>query len=261
MAESISITVPNEPHYLSEAANFLEACANFKAGINTNITAPPVEVEVADPEPEQDRKVGAVPEIATGYPDGEELDSEGLPWDARIHSSGKSRLKSDDTWKKLRGVDPELVKQVEAELRAALHPAAPEAATPAPGVQSESMSEATPPPGAAEAVNAAAPAPTPAAPAPAPEPAAETVYLVEDKEWPESALLAAGWNADALATLQKVEPATVVSSVTTFPELMKLWNGSTVEKQTAALQKYNLPSVALAATQPDLIPKLAAELP
>ena len=47
-----------------------------------------------------------------------ELDSSGLPWDARIHASTKSK-KKDGTWTALRGLnDGGKVKQIEAELRA-----------------------------------------------------------------------------------------------------------------------------------------------
>ena len=43
------------------------------------------------------------------------VDSRGLPWDSRIHSSNKEQGK-DGVWRRRRGVDPELEKQVEAEL-------------------------------------------------------------------------------------------------------------------------------------------------
>lgn len=48
-----------------------------------------------------------------------ELDKNGLPWDARIHASTKA-MNVDKTWRTKRGVDPALVTQVEAELRAVL---------------------------------------------------------------------------------------------------------------------------------------------
>lgn len=46
-----------------------------------------------------------------------ELDKNGLPWDERIHAGTKSKLKSGE-WKAKKQVDPALVAQVEAELRA-----------------------------------------------------------------------------------------------------------------------------------------------
>lgn len=45
-----------------------------------------------------------------------ELDSEGLPWDKRIHSSAKTKIASG-TWKLARGVEPNVVDAVKAELR------------------------------------------------------------------------------------------------------------------------------------------------
>ncbi len=47
-----------------------------------------------------------------------EVDSAGLPWDERIHSSSKEKVKGD-TWKYKRGVDKNLVAQIEGAYRAA----------------------------------------------------------------------------------------------------------------------------------------------
>lgn len=49
---------------------------------------------------------------------GEVLDSEGFPWDGRIHGSGKTFLAKGGAWKLARGVDKALVEQVKAEYRA-----------------------------------------------------------------------------------------------------------------------------------------------
>lgn len=63
-----------------------------------------------------------------------ELDKNGLPWDERIHAGTKTKLKSGE-WKAKKQVDPALVAQVEAELRARVAaspaPVAPVAAVPA----------------------------------------------------------------------------------------------------------------------------------
>jgi len=48
-----------------------------------------------------------------------ELDSSGIPWDKRIHSSSKSKYKNDGTWKLARGVSDEDAAPVLAELRRA----------------------------------------------------------------------------------------------------------------------------------------------
>lgn len=83
------------------------------------------------------------------------VDAAGLPWDARIHSESKATV-ADGTWRKRRGVDPELVKQVEAELRGEVPAAADIPAPPAPAV-------IPPPPAPIPEVVA-----VPLAPAPAP---------------------------------------------------------------------------------------------
>lgn len=48
-------------------------------------------------------------------PNPAEVDSKGMPWDARIHSSSKAKV-ADGSWKYKRGVSEEEVKLVEAEL-------------------------------------------------------------------------------------------------------------------------------------------------
>ncbi len=68
----------------------------------------------------------AAPRVDFGQPG--ERDSEGLPWDGRIHSSSKALL-ADGKWRQRRNTDPAVVAAVTAELRAAL--AAPSAPVPA----------------------------------------------------------------------------------------------------------------------------------
>lgn len=52
---------------------------------------------------------------------GVETDSEGLPWDPRIHSGGKKKNAGDGKWTAKRGInDPALVERVKAELRAVM---------------------------------------------------------------------------------------------------------------------------------------------
>lgn len=65
-------------------------------------------------------------------PDGA-VDSAGTPWDARIHSSSKTFLKADGTWKLKKGVDKDLVAQVMGNAQAAVataHVPTPPSATP-----------------------------------------------------------------------------------------------------------------------------------
>lgn len=56
-----------------------------------------------------------------------ERDVQGLPWDSRIHSAGKTR-NADGTWRQRRGTDPAVVSAVIAELKGAV--AAPPAPPP-----------------------------------------------------------------------------------------------------------------------------------
>lgn len=58
----------------------------------------------------------AAPSIPAGSV---ELDAKGLPWDSRIHSSGKTKL-ANGTWRYKGGVPPERIAAVEAELRGPL---------------------------------------------------------------------------------------------------------------------------------------------
>lgn len=66
------------------------------------------------------------------------LDNDGLPWDARIHSSKKTKT-PDGKWRLMRGVNPETVQVVKNELRATMNlPPAP--------VKTAGVAVAVPPP-------------------------------------------------------------------------------------------------------------------
>lgn len=101
---------------------------------------------------------------AAVLPNGVELDVNGLPWDARINGSTKTK-NADGSWRMKRGVEPLLVEQVQVELRTimALPQAAPVAAV--------GMPYAPPPP-------PVAPVTPTAPPAPAGDPRAQFVGLV-----------------------------------------------------------------------------------
>lgn len=91
---------------------------------------------------------------APAAPVGVELDKNGLPWDERIHASTKTKT-VDGAWKMKRGVSPEKVAQVEAELRARVAaPLAP--ATPTATAGSPLPSASSVPPMAPGAVDPAA---------------------------------------------------------------------------------------------------------
>jgi hypothetical protein len=71
-----------------------------------------------------------------------ELDVHGLPWDNRIHARTKTKT-ADGAWKLMRGVEQDLVKQIESQLRGALN--APSAPPITPVVQSTPVHIPTPP--------------------------------------------------------------------------------------------------------------------
>lgn len=73
----------------------------------------PFPAATSAPAPVATTSTSTITETVTNVP----VDSEGLPWDGRIHSSSKEKLVKDSTWKLKRGVDKALVEQVKAELR------------------------------------------------------------------------------------------------------------------------------------------------
>jgi len=104
------------------------------------VPTPPDEGDETDDDGEQVEQIAELPEV----------DAEGIPWDARIHSSAKNPIaKTTGCWKLKKKVDPKLVEQVKAELKAHMQAG-----------------------GAAVAAAPTAQAPTPAAP---PAPAAQGV--------------------------------------------------------------------------------------
>lgn len=77
--------------------------------------------------------------------DASELDKNGFPWDARIHSSSKNK-NQDETWRYTRGGDPAVRAQVEAELRAKGYGTAAASEAPPPPPLPEQAADQTPPP-------------------------------------------------------------------------------------------------------------------
>ena len=140
MKDSISLTIPLNYNALSRAADMLNGLAGDIAlnEVKTPVLSgssgdsiateaitenwptesidkltPPVPVDPTPAPATDDAAIFDAPITDTGV----ELDADGLPWDSRIHGSKKLKLAKDDRWKKIRGVDPQLVATVEAELR------------------------------------------------------------------------------------------------------------------------------------------------
>lgn len=102
------------------------------------------------------------------------VDNRGMKWDERIHASSKA-INVDGTWRNKRGVDKDLLAQVEAEL---LGEEAPETDAPA-----------------------ATPSPQPSTPTPTPAP-----QPMDAKEWTFGALAAE-------ITMKQINPVAVLTAV------------------------------------------------
>lgn len=98
----------------------LTGVTDYHTGVSSAVAPPPPPVEAAA--------------VVPPPPPVDGCDSDGLPWDGRIHSSSKARL-ADGRWRQRRNTDPSIVTEVTAELRAALSaPPAPAAIVPPPPV-------------------------------------------------------------------------------------------------------------------------------
>jgi hypothetical protein len=93
-----------------------------------------------------DQAAGAVDQ----HPEeGVELDGDHLPWDHRIHASSKAKLsKAPNCWKRKRNIDPDVIAEVEAELRAAMSAGPHNPVKPAPANPAVPAEPATPAPAA-----------------------------------------------------------------------------------------------------------------
>lgn len=191
-----------------------------------------------------------------GYAGTVDVDSEGLPWDGRIHSSNKKKLAKDDTWQLRRGIDAAIVEQVKAELRQVMAiPKIDASFATAPAEASSPANSGYP------AVNATEPVTT------APPPPVETQGL-----HPES-------NAFSTATVNKlveagntVQPAAAGTPQTgasskpyseyKLPDLMRGITSKMIQPAdvAAVVAQFGVPSVPALATRPDLIPLVAEAL-
>lgn len=147
-------------------------------------------------------------------------DKSGLPWDARIHSGGRTQTKAE-LWTAKKGVSPALVAQVTSELLAGkATPFVPPLAAPAP---------AAPPVAAAPPAPAAAPQ-APAAPGTASDAlAAANASIAAEAANPTTFSGAMGWlkannltPAHALEAAQQVDPAIVGWGFMARPEYIGL---------------------------------------
>lgn len=159
----------------------------------------------------------AAPHMASPA-EADERDTEGLHWDARIHSRTKSKI-ANGTWKLMRGVDSALVDQVKREQLGTVTPATGTTPLP-PATFTPAVEVDAPKPPAAP--------PPPAAPATAPEQAPSTASTAPASSTPTSAPAAPG------ATVQD-SSITWLSTVTRTSKGMK--DGKWTQEQLGEIMK------------------------
>tara|TARA_R110000851_G_scaffold287513_3_gene441543 strand:+ start:13065 stop:13790 length:726 start_codon:yes stop_codon:yes gene_type:complete len=119
----------------------VEADTSPASGAGFGSTPTPAFVAPAPVTPETVAEPTPVAEVSA---QGEELDVKGFPWDERIHAGTQTKMKNGE-WKKKRGVEEILVRQVEAELGGTVVPAsAPVDITPVPAAPSAHVVPAAP---------------------------------------------------------------------------------------------------------------------
>lgn len=179
---------------------------------------------------------GSAPVAAA--PERGDVDADGIPWDARIHSEGKAKSK-DNKWRLKRGVSDDVRAQVKAELKAAMGAPAP-AVPPPPAGGAETVAAPPPPPTPAAPAPVAAPAPSPVPPPPpVAEPAAPAPVADAATPAPVSGAAAFG------ALMRKVSPAQAEGKIT-------------AAQTTELVQALGLQNLRDLVARPDLIPDFEA---
>ena len=132
-----------------EGGNAAAPPSSYEEEYMVPVGVDPVTMRVDVPPPpaaEDDDEAWADP---PGTAPADNLDADGIPWDARIHAGTKTRLKASNTWKLKPGIDKALVDQVKAELmgvQAVVAVPAPPAPTLADAAAVSAALQAPPPP-------------------------------------------------------------------------------------------------------------------
>ena len=148
--ERLSLTLPLRPDVLRHTACMLDNLADSMDAAVAVTPAPAAETvppapaaETVPPAPAAETVPPApAAETVPPAPAGVELDEAGLPHDTRINPDSKSRLKTGpraNCWKYKKQLDPALIAEVEAELRAAMAVAVPAAETVPPAPAAETV--------------------------------------------------------------------------------------------------------------------------
>jgi hypothetical protein len=179
-------------------------------------------------------------------PERGDLDADGIPWDARIHSEGKAKTK-DKKWRLKRGVSDDVRATIVAELKAAM--GAPAAVPPAPAAGVEPVAAPPPPPVPVTPAPPAEPAPSPVPPPPPPATdapvAAETSPPVAAPAATQVEAAPVSGAAAFGALMRKVSPAQAEGKIT-------------AAQTTELVQAVGLTNLRDLVTRPDLIPEFEA---
>ena len=173
-----------------------------------------------------------------------DVDSEGLPWDGRIHSSNKKKITKDDTWQLRRGIDSAVVEQVKAELRQVM------------AIPKHDAGAQTAPPTAVDLSPSAVPAPPAETQGLHPETSAFSTATVNK-------LVEAG---NTVPTAAAGTPQTGASSKPyseyKLPDLMRGITSKMIQPEVvqSVVAQFGVPSVPALATRQDLIPLVAEAL-
>ena len=212
---------------------------------------------------------------------GTDVDSTGLPWDARIHANTKAK-NADGSWRGRRGVDDATVAAVEKELRAAAPAAMPQPAAspealfgpapapafvpqPMPAPVERQIDETFTPPAFLQNDHPAAPAPAPAF-VPQPMPAPAPVMAPQPQPMPAPAPAPVMAPAPQPAPQQQPDPNAPLPALT-FQQLMAAIAAGMRDKKIdnaylgQLVAHYQLPGIpALATSHAALMPNIVQEL-
>lgn len=251
-ARNAAATVPSVPNPfpVPVAPSTVAAAPSSTAPVEPPASSPAPSVPPAPAVPTAPVATVPTAPAAPTSPAGIELDTDGLPWDARIHSSSKAK-NADGRWRAKKGLnDGTLVARIQAELRAAMAvPAAPVA------VGQDQRLDAD----LAPVTNPSVPLP-PAVPVVPEVPAAATPFVPPP---PPVAPIQAP--AATIPTPPVAGSSATPINPTTLPELMPLVTSAMIAgkvKPTALLESLpegiaDLPTLA---QRPDLIPQVWEKL-
>ena len=228
--------------YMLECAGYSEPAqdsrpqfSDEKAPAAEHVTLPEREALGAPANP-----FASVPSLdLTTQAPGIEVDSNGMPWDHRIHSASRNKV-GDGSWRMKRGLDEALQAQVEQELRATMGLPAPLASVPAlPTTPIEALTQAV----------VGVPVPPP---------------FVPSAELP--AVPVAITPPPPIAPVGAVTTASPSSPKVTFPQLMqaitRAFAAKTLDQNAimAACNACGIPSLPMLASRPDMVEAVANAL-